>query len=304
MKRTVLFLIAASVAWSQARPAPPPSAQYLKARVYTPEEDSKILKLYEGLRVCDVIDGLDVVGLQDVTVMSRNIRPLWKDEQKISHRIWGIAITLRIVPAQETAPRFASHAAERTWEAGGWGPPPELRAEGTGGRGGGYGALVKPGSILVVDNQAHDNGFCGSNMGMTLFGRGLRGFVSNSICRDTDEMTLVRVPVYQDPMQSPRGINQGRNWVESYNNPVVVGGVLVMPGDVIVADGDGVAVVPRAKAEKVAEISRWIYEDDEVKRGKIYDNIKRPRDWTVEGHTNPPPPSDEPIHANPVWQKK
>ena len=156
----------------------------------------------------------------------------------------------------------------------------------------------------MVDNQAHDNGFCGSNMGLSLSGRGLRGFVGNAVCRDNDEMILTRIPVYQDPMLAPRGINQGRMWMESYNNPVVVGGVLVMPGDVIVADSDGVAAVPRAKAEQVAEIARWIYEDDEVKRARIYDSIKRPRDWTVEGHTNPPPPSDKPLHPAPVWQKK
>jgi regulator of RNase E activity RraA len=71
--------------------------------------------------------------------------------------------------------------------------------------------------------------------------------------------------------------------------------VLVLSGDVIVADNDGVAVVPRRVAEQVAEISRWIFEDDEVKRGKIYDSIGRPRDWTVQGHTEPPPASDKPI---------
>jgi regulator of RNase E activity RraA len=158
--------------------------------------------------------------------------------------------------------------------------------------------------VLVVDNQAHDNGFCGSNMGLTLFGRGLRGFVGNAVCRDTDEMILTRIPVYQDPMLAPRGINQGRMWMESYNNPVVVGGVLVMPGDVIVGDSDGVAVVPRAKAEQVAEIARWIFVDDEIKRGRIYSSIKKPRDWTVEGHTTPAPPSDKPLHTAPVWQKK
>lgn len=69
--------------------------------------------------------------------------------------------------------------------------------------------------------------------------------------------------------------------LESYNQPVVVGNVLVMPGDVINADSDGVAVVPRAKAEQVAEIARRIFEDDEVKRGKIYDSTGKPRDWTV-----------------------
>jgi regulator of RNase E activity RraA len=84
-------------------------------------------------------------------------------------------------------------------------------------------------------------------------------------------------------------------WVESYNEPVAVGHVLVMPGDIIVADSDGVAVVPRAKADQVAEIARWIFEHDEVARGKIYDRVQRPRDWTVEGHTEPPPPSKKPI---------
>jgi hypothetical protein len=45
----------------------------------------------------------------------------------------------------------------------------------------------------------------------------------------------------------------------------------------------------------VAEIARWIFEDDEVKRGKIYDNVGRPRDWTVLGHTEPAPPTVKPI---------
>ncbi len=307
MKIPAAFVLAAAIACAQAQPAPQaplPSRQYLKARVHTAEEDTRILKLFEGIRVADTIDALDVIGLQGVTMMDRNIRPLWRDEQKFTHRIHGIALTLRLVPAQETSPKFASHLAERAWEAEGWGPPPELRSEGPAGRGASFNPLVRPGTVLVVDNQAVDNGFCGSNMALALFGRGLRGLVGNQVCRDNDEMILSRIPVYQDPMLAPRGINQGRMWVESYNNPVVVGHALVMPGDVIVADSDGVAVVPRAKAEQVAEIARWIFEDDEVKRGKIFDSIGKPRDWTVEGHTQPPPPSDQPLHADPVWTKR
>jgi 4-hydroxy-4-methyl-2-oxoglutarate aldolase len=297
MTKTTLLLLAGAMAWGQsnqqAAAPPPPSRQYLKVQQYTAEEDSKLLKLYDGLRVADVIDGLDAVGLPEVTMMDKRIRPLWRDEEHITHRIHGIALTVRLVPAQATAPKFTSHADERKWETGGaWVPPAEMRTEG--GRGG-YPGLIRPGTVLVVDGEAHDNGFCGSNMGLSLVGRGLRGFVGNAVCRDTDEMTLTRIPVYQDPMESPRGINQGRMWVESYNEPIVVGGVLVMPGDVIVADNDGVAVVPRRVAEQVAEISRWIFEDDEVKRGKIYDSIGRPRDWTVQGHTEPPPATDKPI---------
>jgi len=201
-------------------------AQYLKAKVYTAEEDSRILKLYDGIRVSDVIDALDVVGLQGVTTMDRSIRPLWRDEQKLTHRIRGVALTVRLVPAQETAPRFASHAAERTWEGPeGWGPPAELRVEGAG-RGGGYGRLIRPGTILVVENNAIDNGMCGSNNALSWTAQGLRGLVGNAVCRDTDEMIVARIPVYQNAALSPRGINQGRHWMESYNQPIVVGQVL------------------------------------------------------------------------------
>jgi regulator of RNase E activity RraA len=304
MKVTAFLFLTAVMAWSQAGqpPAPPQSAQFLKARVYSAEEDSKILKLYEGLRVCDIIDALDVVGLQAITTMDRNIRPMWRDEQKFTHRIHGIALTMRLVPAQESSPKFASHAAERTWEASGWNPPPELRIDGGPARNA-YNGLIRPGTVLVIDDQAVDNGVCGSNNSLAMMGRGLRGLVGNAICRDNDEMILTRIPVYQDPMQAPRGINQGRMWVESYNQPVVVGHVTVMPGDIINADSDGVAVVPRAKAEQVAEIARWIFEDDEIKRGKIYDSIGKPRDWTVTGHTQPPRPTEKPLHPSPVWQK-
>ena len=285
MKTAALALCSLAVLWAQeGRPAlPQPSKQYLKVQQFSAEEDSRVLKLYDGLRVADIIDALDVVGLQDITMMDRNIRPLWRDEQKFTHRIHGVALTVRLVPAQERAPHFNSHAEERPWEAAWYRNQSE------------YAALVRPGTILVVDNQARDNGFCGSNMGLSLFGRGLRGLVGNQVCRDTDEMILTKIPVYQDPASSPRGINPGRMWVESYNEPVAVGHVLVMPGDIIVADSDGVAVVPRAKADQVAEIARWIFEDDEVQRGKIYDRVQRPRDWTVEGHTEPPPPSKKPI---------
>jgi hypothetical protein len=59
-------------------------------------------------------------------------------------------------------------------------------------------------------------------------------------------------------MIRPRGIRPGRNEIESVNRPIECGGVLVRPGDVIVADGDGVVVVPREKAQEVAEYAKAI----------------------------------------------
>ena len=152
MKTIFLLFVCGAMAWSQTakRVAPPASAQYLKARVYTAEEDAQVLKLYEGLRTCDVIDALDAVGLQGITTMDRSIRPLWRDEQKFAHRIHGIALTIHLVPAQESSPKFASHAAERAWEAHGWAPPPELRVEGA--PKAAFQPLIRPGTVLVVDN--------------------------------------------------------------------------------------------------------------------------------------------------------
>ena len=58
----------------------------------------EILELYKHLRLTDVLDGLDLIGLQDISLMDKEIRPLWRDSQGFSHRIVGFALTVRHVP--------------------------------------------------------------------------------------------------------------------------------------------------------------------------------------------------------------
>ena len=82
-------------------------------------------------------------------------------------------------------------------------------------------------------------------------------------------------------MQRGRGIRPGRNELESVNKPVVVGGVLVRAGDIIVADGDGVIVVPREVAEPVASAARKVLEGDKAVRRDLYKATGRPLDQTV-----------------------
>jgi regulator of RNase E activity RraA len=77
------------------------------------------------------------------------------------------------------------------------------------------------------------------------------GLVTGGGLADTDEITYHKVPVWFRRLA--RGIRPGRNELESVNRPVTVGGVLVRPGDVVVADGVGVVVVPRERAEEVAK---------------------------------------------------
>jgi regulator of RNase E activity RraA len=88
------------------------------------------------------------------------------------------------------------------------------------------------------------------------------------------------VPLYF--RQPGRGIRPGRNEIESVNRPIVCGGVLVMPGDVIVADGDGVIVVPRAQAKEVAEYARAILDGDKPDRRRLYEKLGLPLDDSVK----------------------
>ncbi len=254
-----------------AQPQPPFTKQYLPVKPFEQAENERLLKLYEGLRVADVNDGLDIAGLANVMIMDPGILPMWRDEKDFRHRITGIAVTLRIAPAQGRTPDFPTHEAFAKWE-GQWynQKTPEEFAR-----------WLSPGTVLVIDAQGtRDSGFCGSNNALNWTSRGMRGIVTSGGCRDSDENILQRIPIYQ--RQYTRGINPGRVLVESYNQPVSVGGVLVFPGDVVVADSDGVVVVPRAQAARVAEAARKILEGDKKARRSLYEKTGRPLDQTVK----------------------
>jgi regulator of RNase E activity RraA len=130
-------------------------------------------------------------------------------------------------------------------------------------------ALLREGSALVIEEAGEqDVGSIGSNNILTWKSRGMVGLVTSNSARDTDEIIARKVPLYF--RQVGRGIRPGRNEIESVNRPVVCGAVLVKPGDVIVADGDGVIVVPRAKAEEVAKYAKEVIGKDKAARTKLY----------------------------------
>jgi len=272
MNRFLFVLAAASLAAAQKPAATPPfSKQYFEVQQYSQEENERVAKLFKDMRVTDVADGLDVVGLQDVTIMDPAIRPLWRDGEKFTHRIYGVAVTLRLMPPQERAPIFPNHDEFAKWESN-W-----YRTKNPND----FTYWLRPDTVLVIDaSRTKDVGFCGSNNALGWLTRGMRGIVTDGGCRDTDEVILERIPVYQRGIT--RGIDPGRILTESYNLPVNVGGVLVMPGDIIVADHDGVVVVPRAKAEAVAAAARKIQEGDKVGRRKLYEKLGRSPDFTVK----------------------
>jgi regulator of RNase E activity RraA len=108
----------------------------------------------------------------------------------------------------------------------------------------------------------------------------MTGVVTNGNCRDTDELILQGVPVYSKYQGG--GTRPGRIEAGAINKPVVVGGVLINPGDVIVADGDGVIVVPRAYMDQVLEAAWDVAKGDKATRRKLYDKMGKTPDETVK----------------------
>jgi 4-hydroxy-4-methyl-2-oxoglutarate aldolase len=232
---------------------------FIATKTYSEADDLKLLAQFEGLRVADVTDGMDAAGLQNVGLMDPEVRPVWKDSQTFRHRFIGIAVTARYVPTNRPQAGRRSTAEYDDW-AGDW--YDKLSPET-------FEALLRKGSALVIDDaERADVGSIGSYNILAWKLKGMVGVVTDATARDLDEIETEGVPLY---FRHPgRGIRPGRNELESVNQPIVCGGVLVMPGDVIVADGDGVVVVPRANAEDVARYARTIIESDKAARRELY----------------------------------
>ncbi|MFH1068972.1 MAG: RraA family protein, partial [Candidatus Glassbacteria bacterium] len=73
---------------------------FIETKVYSEAEDARLLKLYDGLRVVDVSDGLHMAGLPGQCLVDASIQPAWKNYETLGHQFRGIAITMRYVPTQ------------------------------------------------------------------------------------------------------------------------------------------------------------------------------------------------------------
>jgi len=243
---------------------------FIETKVYSAEEDARILELYKNLRVADVSDGLDMVGLPGTGLVDPAIHAAWTDPENFRHVFRGIAITVRYVPTQRPD-RPAPGESFSKWESNAYST---ITTEA-------FTALIRPGSVIVIDDvEEKDIGSIGSNNILNWYRLGAVGVVTDAGARDTDEVGLEGVPLYL--RKKGRGIRPGRNEIESVNRPVSIGGVLVCPGDVVVADGDGVVVVPRAVAEQVAKYASEILANDKAGRKSLYEKLGRPLDRTVK----------------------
>src|SRR4029453_5614620 len=109
---------------------------------------------------------------------------------------------------------------------------------------------AQPGDVIVIDNGGRPDTSCwGGSLGLAGKTKGIRGVVIDGACRDIDESRDVGFPVYARAAVPITA--RGRVMQESYNQENEVAGVQMHPGDLLIADGSGVVVIPRSREEDV-----------------------------------------------------
>jgi regulator of RNase E activity RraA len=150
-------------------------------------------------------------------------------------RMLGEAVTLRFVPAREDLATFDAIAH----------PDYAQRA-----------AIesIAPGQVLVVDGRGVQDAAIGGEIYMTrLKVRGAAGCIVDGCVRDFAGVQRLEFPVYACGAAAPP--HPARHLAVDWNVPIGCSDVLVMPGDILVGDGDGVVCVPRGVADEVARTS-------------------------------------------------
>lgn len=181
------------------------------------EWPERLAKLYTPV----VADVLDKLGFRAQCMHSR-IRPLWPEA-----RAAGFALTVQTVPAREIAPAHPY--------AG------ELAAVDS----------LQAGDVLVVSESAWS--FWGELLSTAARFRGCRGVILDGPTRDSPAIRTMSFPVFHVGFHPADSL--GRLDVTAHSVPIECGGVLVYPGDLILADHDGVVVVPHAIAEEVLRLA-------------------------------------------------
>ncbi len=187
-----------------------------------------IIERLERLDTCAVSDALDSLSLKGATW---GVRPQWP-----CPKIVGRAVTMKIKPAGLQSP--AQHLGTAPIEA------------------------AKSGDVIVIDNGGQPQFSCwGGLLSLSAKLKGLSGVVIDGASRDIDEARDLGFPVYARgvvPMTA-----RGRVMQESFNQEIQFAGVQCRPGDLVIADGSGIVIIPKEKEVEIVAAAEAIYQKEQ-----------------------------------------
>jgi len=171
-------------------------------------------RLYK-LDTCAVSDAMDALGIKGAVA---GLKPL-----SVRKKIAGPAVTVKLGPKTEQV--SSRHLGTAAIEA------------------------ASPGDVIVVEHGRSDAAGWGGNLAIAAMQRGISGVIVDGACRDVDEMRELGFPVYA--REAVPFTARGRIEERAFNEPIKVADVEVRPGDLVIADGNGIAFIPRSRAEEV-----------------------------------------------------